>query len=138
MLTQEQIALYRANGYIGVEGMLSEEEVLELRRVTDAFVEKSRQVTQSDEVFDLEPGHTPEAPRLRRLKNPAFQHPVYDRTMRHDGILDVVAQLIGPAIRCPRNSHKLNIRTGRSTTAPKYTTPFPRPVIGDSRMSRRS
>jgi ectoine hydroxylase-related dioxygenase (phytanoyl-CoA dioxygenase family) len=111
MLTQRQIDFYRVNGYIGIEGVLSEGEVLELCRVTDAFVERSRQVTQSDEVFDLEPGHTPEAPRLRRLKNPAFQHPVYDRTMRHNGILDVVAQLVGPAIRCPRNSHKLNLKS---------------------------
>lgn len=108
MLTQGQIESYREKGYIGVAGVLSQEEVEELRQVTDEFVEKSRQVSENDDVFDLEPGHSPEAPRLRRLKNPADQHPAYDRAMRHAGILDIVAQLVGPAIRC--NGQKLNLK----------------------------
>ena len=88
--------------------MLSQEEVEGLRRVTDEFVEKSRQVSENDDVFDLEPAHSPEAPRLRRLKDPANQHPAYDRAMRHQGILDIVAQLVGPSIRC--NGQKLNVK----------------------------
>ncbi len=115
MLTQEQINFYHTNGYLGVENVLTEEEVSELRRVTDEFVEKSRQVTAHNEVFDLEPGHTPESPRLRRLKVPARQHPVYDGTMRHERILDLVAQLIGPGIR--QNGNKLNMK------APEYGSP---------------
>lgn len=108
MLTQEQIEFYRERGYIGVEGVLSQQEVEELRRVTDEFVEKSRQVSENDDVFDLEPGHSCEAPRLRRLKDPAHQHPVYDRALRHRGILDIVAQLVGPSIRY--NGQKLNVK----------------------------
>ena len=46
MLTQEQIEFYHKNGYIGVVSVLNNEEVLALRRVTDEFVEKSRQVTE--------------------------------------------------------------------------------------------
>ena len=48
MLTQEQIEQYDRNGYIGVENVLSPEEVEELRKVTDDFVEKSRGVRESD------------------------------------------------------------------------------------------
>jgi ectoine hydroxylase-related dioxygenase (phytanoyl-CoA dioxygenase family) len=109
MLTQKQIDFYRASGYIGVEGVLSEQDILDLQRVTDEFVEKSRQATENTDVFDLEPGHTPETPKLRRLKNPADQHPVYDRMLRFDPILDIVAQLIGPGIRY--NGHKLNMKS---------------------------
>ncbi|OGG46802.1 MAG: phytanoyl-CoA dioxygenase [Candidatus Handelsmanbacteria bacterium RIFCSPLOWO2_12_FULL_64_10] len=109
MLTQRQIDFYRASGYIGVEGVLSEQDILDLRRVTDEFVEKSRQAAQNTDVFDLEPGHTPETPRLRRLKNPADQHPIYNRMLRLDPILDIVAQLIGPGIRY--NGHKLNMKS---------------------------
>jgi ectoine hydroxylase-related dioxygenase (phytanoyl-CoA dioxygenase family) len=109
MLTQEQVAFYHTNGYIVVEEMISAEEIAELRRVTDEFVEKSRQVTEHTSVFDLEPGHTPEAPRLRRLKSPATQHPVYDRMLRDDRILDMVAPLIGPAIR--HQGGKLNMKS---------------------------
>lgn len=109
MLTQEQIDFYHANGYLSVEKVLSAEEIAELGQVTDEFVEKSRAVTAHTDVFDLEPGHTPESPKLRRLKNPVQQHPVYDRAIRHTGILDIVEQLIGPGVRT--NGNKLNMKS---------------------------
>ena len=109
MLSQDQIDFYRTNGYLGVEDVLSRDEVAELRRVTDAFVEASRQVTETDSVFDLEPGHTPENPQLRRLIDPSRQHDVYARGLRHDKILDITAQLIGPGIRT--NGDKLNMKS---------------------------
>ena len=59
MLTQEQIAFYREHGYLGVENVLSENEVNDLRGITDVFVEKSREVTDHTPVFDLEPGTRP-------------------------------------------------------------------------------
>ena len=40
MLTQEQRDFYEENGYIGVEAVLTAEEVADLQRVTDEFVEK--------------------------------------------------------------------------------------------------
>ena len=46
MLTQAQIDFYHTHGYLGVENVLSAREVAELQRVTDEFVEKSRQVTE--------------------------------------------------------------------------------------------
>ena len=108
MLTQEQINFYNENGYLGVESVLSQEEVADLRRATDEFVEKSREVTEHTDVFDLEPGHTPETPRVRRIKNPVAHHVVYDQAMRHDRILDIVEQLIGPGVS--HNGHKLNMK----------------------------
>lgn len=108
MLTQKQIDFYHENGYLGVENVLSAEEVTDLRRVTDEFVEKSREVTEHTGVFDLEPGHTSEAPRVRRIKSPVAQHIVYNQTLRHDRILDVVEQLIGPGVS--HNGNKLNMK----------------------------
>lgn len=108
MLTQEQFDFYNENGYIGVEAVLTDEEVNALRRVTDEFVEKSREVTAHTDIFDLEPGHTAANPRVRRIKNPGLYHTVYDSTLRHPKILDIVAQLIGPGIRY--NGHKLNMK----------------------------
>ena len=108
MLTQEQIDFYNENGYLGVENVLSAEEVADLRRTTDEFVEKSREVTDHTDVFDLEPGHTPGNPRVRRIKNPVLHHVVYDQTLRHDRILNIVEQLIGPGVS--HNGHKLNMK----------------------------
>ena len=109
MLRSEQISFYHEQGYLGIENVMSPHEVSELRRVTGEFVERSRQVIENDEVFDLEPGHNPQAPKLRRLKNPAEQHPVYNRALRHSTILDIVAQLIGPSIYT--NGNKLNMKS---------------------------
>lgn len=109
MLSAEKIAFYHEHGYLAVENVLSQDEIDELRRVTDDFVAQSAAHTEHTDVFDLEPGHTPTAPRLRRLKNPVQQHSVYDRTMRHPKILDIVADLIGPAIRT--NGNKLNMKS---------------------------
>ena len=108
MLIQEQIDFYHENGYLGVANVLSDEEISDLRRVTAEFVEKSRGVTEHTNIFDLEPGHTPESPRVRRIKSPAAHHTVYDQTLRHEGILDIVEQLIGPGLRY--NGHKLNMK----------------------------
>ena len=108
MLTQAQIDFYNENGYLGVEKVFSDAEVAELRRVTDEFVDKSREVTEHTAVFDLEPGHTPEHPMLRRIKDPIKHHEVYDRALRHPKVLAIVSQLIGPHLRT--NGNKLNLK----------------------------
>ena len=110
MLTDEQIAVYKRDGYVSVEGVLSESEVADLRRVTDEFVEQSRYVKESDDVFDLEPDHTYERPKLRLLKSPIDVHDMYRNTLGHEKILDIVSQLIGPSIWT--NGNKLNMKTG--------------------------
>lgn len=108
MLIQEQIDFYREQGYLGVPDVLSAEEVAELRRVTDEFVEQSRLVREHTDVFDLEPGHTADVPKLRRLKSPIEQHEVYKATLHHEKILEIVSQLIGYGLRC--NGNKLNMK----------------------------
>lgn len=108
-LSPEQVAFYHTNGYLGVDNVLSADEIAELRRVTDEFVEVSRLITGSDAVYDFEPGHSASKPLVRRIKTPAQQHAVYDGALRHQSILDLVAQLIGPAIRA--NGDKLNMKS---------------------------
>ena len=110
MLTPDQIEAYHQNGYIGVEGVLSPTKVEELRRATDGWVEKSRRVTESDDVFDLEPTHSAGAPKLRRIKNPIEVDDVYRNTLRHEKILAIVSQLIGPSLWT--NGNKLNMKSG--------------------------
>ena len=115
MLTSEQINFYHENGYLGVEGVLSDDEVAELRRVTDEFVQLSASFTEHTPVFDLEPGHTPESPKLRRLKDPVEQHEVYRKFLHHPGVLDIAEQLVGPGLRS--NGNKLNMKS------PEYGSP---------------
>ena len=108
MLSEEQIKKYRSDGYLAIEGVLTDKELEDLRRVTDEFFEKSRALTETDSIYDLGPDHSAETPRLRRISNPINQHPVYDALLRHKGILDRVEQLVGPGVR--QNGDKLNFK----------------------------
>jgi phytanoyl-CoA hydroxylase len=108
MLSQDQIDAYRRDGFIVVPDVLSAEEVAELRRVTDEFVEKARAVREHDDVYDLEPTHSAREPRVRRIKTPHSQHPAYAGVMRHPKLLAILRHLIGPAIRF--DTSKLNMK----------------------------
>lgn len=108
-LSAEQVAAYHRDGYVTVDRLLAPSEVTDLQQVTDQFVERSRTATTHTDIFDLEPGHTSEAPKLRRLKAPHRQHAVYDRLLRDPRILDLVGQLIGPGIRF--HNTKLNMKS---------------------------
>lgn len=111
MLTQAQIDEYHERGFIAVEGVLPDAQVTELQAVTDDFIERSRAVTEHTDVFDLEPDHTPDAPKLRRLKEPHLVHDAYDRVLRDDGIVEMASQLLGTyAVRT--HGTKLNMKSG--------------------------
>src|SRR5437899_2579864 len=111
-LTEEQIQLYKRDGYLGINGLLSEQEVAELKSTTDEFIEKSRSITANDAVYDLEPGHTAESPRLRRLSQPHLQHETYRRMVHNERLVGVVSQLVGENVYLGNASwaSKLNIK----------------------------
>src|ERR1700722_19749662 len=108
MLTRTQIAEYHEIGAIVVPDILSADEVLRLRRVTDEFVERARDVTTHNEIYDLEDSHTRENPRVRRIKTAHLHHPEYARLVRHPKILAVLQALWGPHIRF--DTAKLNMK----------------------------
>jgi ectoine hydroxylase-related dioxygenase (phytanoyl-CoA dioxygenase family) len=108
VLTDEQIAGYHRDGYVAVPRVLDEAQVAALRRVTDSFVERSRAVTRSDAVFDLDARHTAASPVVRRIKNPADNDPLYRWVAFDSPIPDIVTQLLGPSIRFHHS--KLNMK----------------------------
>jgi ectoine hydroxylase-related dioxygenase (phytanoyl-CoA dioxygenase family) len=107
-LTDAQIASYHREGYLALPRFFDPERVAALRRVTDAFVERSRAVARTDGVFDLDPRHTAVAPVVRRIKNPADHDPLYAWLSLESPILDVVSELIGPSLRFHHS--KLNLK----------------------------
>ena len=108
MLTKIQIEQYNETGAIVVPDILSADEVLRLRRVTDEFVERARGVEAHNEIYDLEDSHTPDNPRVRRIKAAHQHHPEYARLVRHPKILAVLRDLWGPDIRF--DTAKLNMK----------------------------
>ncbi|HUC19400.1 MAG TPA: phytanoyl-CoA dioxygenase family protein [Acetobacteraceae bacterium] len=109
MLTEAEIETYREIGAIVVRDVLSTEEVEELCRVTDGFVAGARGLAGHTDIYDLEDSHTPEAPRVRRIKAPHLHHPAYARLLRHPRIIAVLQDLWGPDIRF--DTAKLNMKS---------------------------
>ena len=108
VLTQEQRQFYFDNGYLLVESIVSPDWVERLIDVTDEMVQHSRSLNKSDMVFDLEPGHTADNPRLRRLTSPVEHHPAYWEFASQSIIADVAADLVGADVKFHHS--KLNFK----------------------------
>lgn len=111
MLTEQQLSFYRENGYVVVPDVLTPDEVSTLQDVTNGFIDQSRKVAVSNDVFDVEPNHTAENPRLRRLMKPAERHPAYAATLKNPRLLAILQQVLGPDVRL--HGLKLNLKPGR-------------------------
>ena len=97
MLTQDQIQAYKTDGYIVVENVLSARELATVRQVTDDLVAASHTVTEHNDIYDLEPTHTPKEPRVRRIKEPHNVHPAYREIAFSKKIAEILSPLMGPS-----------------------------------------
>jgi len=118
VLTEEQRKFYFKNGYLLLEKFLSDEWLTRLNELSAQFVDESRNQTTSDEKFDLEDGHSPEAPRLRRLTQPVEHHPDYWELASNSPITDIAEDLLGPDVKFHHS--KLNFKWSRGGTEVKW------------------
>jgi phytanoyl-CoA hydroxylase len=93
MLSPAVLTAYRRNGFIVLPEILAPAEIEALRRATDRFVDNARAVTANDKVYDLEESHSPEEPRVRRIKTPHLHDPEYARAALHPRIVEVLRDL---------------------------------------------
>ena len=77
VLTQRQRESYFDRGYVLLERIVPDQWLERLRRAIADLLERSRALTESDRVFDLEDGHTAHMPRLRRVTNSNEAHPTF-------------------------------------------------------------
>ena len=97
ILTQEQREHYFEFGFVGIKDLVPLETLKIIKKVTSEFVDKSREVTESNNVFDIGPGHSYENPVLRRLKSPDENHEEYWNFSK--GLMaDVASDLVGPNV----------------------------------------
>ena len=108
ILTEKQREDYFNVGYIMLEAIIPKDRVNRLIGVTNQFVEKSRAVTESDAVFDIDKGHTAQNPRLRRLSSPVDQHAEYWDFTSCGLMVDIAEDLVGPDVKFHHS--KLNFK----------------------------
>ena len=140
-LTQIQKDQFWREGVLVVEDAVSADQLAGLRDVFAGWVETSR--SQSEDYgetldgrprFDLQPGHSPEIPGLRRVQSPEEVSEVFADVMRNAKTVDLCAELIGPAIRFHHG--KVNSKLPGTATQVKWHQDFPfQPMTNDDMIS---
>lgn len=115
MISKQQIEQYHEQGSIIVPGVLDEFARKRMQSVLAGLVEDSRKVSTHDDVYDLEPNHTSDEPRVRRIKKPHLVDPVFAEFMRSSKLISILQALLGDSVRL--HGSKLNLK------APHFGSP---------------
>ncbi len=107
-LSDAQIESYRKNGYLIIENVLDAKRVVQLRELIDELISKAILLTESNDRFDLEIGHNPDAPQIGRIKTPHKFYPEFHELASDPMIIRILKPLIGPNIRL--YDSKLNMK----------------------------
>jgi phytanoyl-CoA hydroxylase len=109
MISEQDVEAYRRDGVIVVPDVLDATTLAEVRSVIVELVAGAAKTLEHTDVYDLEPGHTAESPRVRRIKAPQKVHPLFDEIVRSPAVLDILKKLIGPDLRL--HGSKLNMKS---------------------------
>lgn len=94
-LSRRQIDFYNEQGYLLVENAVSPEQLSRMREITLELIERSRAVSESDALYDLDEGHAADQPRLTRIKLPHKVDPFFWEVLTGSRITAVLRQLLG-------------------------------------------
>jgi phytanoyl-CoA hydroxylase len=116
MITDRDIARYHETGYLVVPDVIEPELLARLRGALDALVADAASVSEHTDVYDLEPGHTPQTPMVRRIKLPHSHTPVFWELAQYPRMVGILEKLLGPSgVRL--QSSKINLKS------PHYGSP---------------
>ena len=108
VVSRQQQESYFENGYLLVENAVDKTTLRKLQVCTAKAIDDSRKVEISDAVWDIEPGHSADNPRLRRLTSPNDYDETYWNYASSEGITNILSDLIGPDIKFHHS--KLNFK----------------------------
>src|SRR5213076_1140910 len=111
MISGKDVQTYQRDGVIVVPEVLGTDTLSQVRSVIAELVAGSAKTLEHTDVYDLEPGHTAESPRVRRIKAPHKVHKIFDEIVRSEPVLDILKKLLGPDLRL--HSSKLNMKAAR-------------------------
>ncbi|MEE4189480.1 MAG: phytanoyl-CoA dioxygenase family protein [Roseobacter sp.] len=109
VLSPDQIAEYNRNGYLVLQNQIPPDWIVKIRAEIARFEDEAAGMTASNDRLDLEDSHTPDTPRLRRIKLPHTISDVVRDLMYSDHVLAPARDLIGPDLRL--HTTKLNMKS---------------------------
>lgn len=129
-LTQQQKDFFHENGYLVVENAVTPEQLQGLETDFAHWVHESKSHTEAygeaidgRPRFDLEAGHSPDKPALRRVNAPVEVSKAYYDAMMDSTMTSCVEQLIGPNIKFHHS--KINSKLPGAKTQVKWHQDFP-------------
>ena len=97
MISQRDVEQYRETGYLVVPDVLDAALLTRVRGALDRLVADASSVSAHTDVYDLEPSHTPEVPKVRRIKLPHTHTPVFWELAQHPPLVAILEKLLGPS-----------------------------------------
>src|SRR5678816_4345616 len=112
MISERDVAQYREHGYLVVPDVLDAAMLGKVRAALDGLVSNASAVRQHDDVYDLEPGHLPENPKVRRIKMPHTHTPIFWELAQQPQLVSILEKLLGPSgVRL--HGSKINLKERR-------------------------
>ena len=109
MISQRDVEQYRETGYLVVPDVLDAALLARVSGALDRLVADASSVSAHTDVYDLEPSHTPETPKVRRIKLPHTHTPVFWELAQHPPLVAILEKLLGPSgVRL--QSSKINLK----------------------------
>jgi ectoine hydroxylase-related dioxygenase (phytanoyl-CoA dioxygenase family) len=97
MISERDVEHYREKGYLVVPDVLDAATLGHVRAALDDLVSNAATVREHNDVYDLEPGHLPEAPKVRRIKMPHTHTPVFWELAQYPQLVSILDKLLGPS-----------------------------------------
>ena len=97
MISDSLVQTYKRDGVIVVPEVLDLEWLAKVRPILAEVVAGAAGVSENTDVYDLEPGHSPEDPRVRRIKAPHKVHPIFDEIVRSPVVISILTKRLDPA-----------------------------------------
>ncbi|MBT6094310.1 MAG: phytanoyl-CoA dioxygenase family protein [Rhodospirillaceae bacterium] len=118
VISDDQVTQYEEKGFVVVDNIFSDDEVGQMRAVLSEMIEGARGLTDHTDLIDLESGHTPDNPRVRRVKEPFKKHALFAEMARHPRLIAALTELLGPDLRM--HGSKINLKSASYGSAVEW------------------
>ena len=118
ILTQEQREQFFKDGGIGIQEVLNKEWLDKANKAVKKFIEKSKKIKSSNNIYDIEKDHKFENPKLRRVSSPCDYSDDLWELLLKGPVGDVAEDLLGPNVRFYQS--KLNFKSPKGGTEVKW------------------
>ena len=108
ILSKDEVNFYNDKGYLLVEDVITEDQHKEMLALVKDFFERSKNVKENDNIFDLEDGHCSTNPRLKRVKQPHQHSQFFWDIIKQSKIEGILIDLLGKDISL--KTSKLNTK----------------------------